>query len=588
MFGSIRWRIVIPFMVVVVLAVAALTVYVTQFVRQVHLDDLQGQLTTEARLLSQALEAQFADGASVEPLDDMAREWAALLNARVTIIGNDGTVLGESHEDRLQMDNHLYRPEVQQALASGEGSSIRFSRTLGYDMLYTAVPIVVGGQVKGFARVSLLLSEIEGHVARLHRTIWLGALVAALAAGLLASFSSARVVRPVRELTHVAERMAEGDFGARLFPRTDDEVGELSRAFNAMAAQLEQKMALLAEEQGRMASVLTHMADGVLITDGAGLVRLMNPAAARLLDVSEVAVKGRSFGHAVRHHRLIALWKRSFETGKEQEETIEMHQQGSFLRAIVTPLREGDAQGSVVILQDLTRIQRLEQVRRDFVSNVSHELRTPLASLKALVETLRDGALEDPQAAGRFLDSVEGEVDALAQMVQELLELSRIESRQVPMHFEVASVEKAVLPPVERLRPQAVRAGLTLTVAPLAGLPPVSVDVERIHQVVTNLVHNAVKFTPSGGSVEVGAQATGDEVVVYVKDTGVGIPAEDVARIFERFYKADRARSGGGTGLGLAIAKHIVQAHGGRIWVESVEGRGSTFRFTIPLRRTET
>jgi two-component system phosphate regulon sensor histidine kinase PhoR len=248
----------------------------------------------------------------------------------------------------------------------------------------------------------------------------------------------------------------------------------------------------------------------------------------------------------------------------------------------------------VVILQDLTKIRRLDTVRRDFISNISHELRTPLASLKALVDTLRDGALEDPPAAQRFLDRIETEVDALTQMVQELLELSRIESRQAPLSLDPTSVADVVIPPTERLRPQAERASLSLRVDVPSELPHVLADTERVQQVVTNLVHNAIKFTQPGGQVSVRAYADGGDgrspvdvsrdptVVIEVADTGVGIPIDDVPRIFERFYKADRARSGGGTGLGLAIAKHIVQGHGGHIWAESVEGQGSTFCFSLP------
>jgi two-component system phosphate regulon sensor histidine kinase PhoR len=325
------------------------------------------------------------------------------------------------------------------------------------------------------------------------------------------------------------------------------------------------------------------MADGAIITDGSGLVRLINPAAARLLGVTEPEALGRSFAQVVRHHRLIDLWQRSREGGQVLEETVEMHRQDVFLRAIVTPLDEEGAEGTLTILQDLTRVRRLETVRRDFISNISHELRTPLASLKALVETLRDGAMDDPKAAGRFLNRVETEVDALTQMVQELLELSRVESGQVPLNLVRTDVSELFTRTAERLRPQAERAGLTLSVSLPPDVPRVLADAERMQQVVVNLLHNAIKFTPPGGQVAISAESAGTEVIVSVRDTGVGIAAENLERIFERFYKADRARSGGGTGLGLAIAKHIVQAHGGRIWAESVEGKGSVFRFALPV-----
>jgi two-component system phosphate regulon sensor histidine kinase PhoR len=238
----------------------------------------------------------------------------------------------------------------------------------------------------------------------------------------------------------------------------------------------------------------------------------------------------------------------------------------------------------MVILQDLTRIHRLETVRRDFVSNISHELRTPIASLKALVETLRVAALDDPPAAQRFLDRAEEEVDALTQLVQELLELSRIESGKVPLRLTATAVEEVVLLPVERLRAQAERNNLTLNMDIPLDLPLVLADASRIQQVIGNLVHNAVKFTPEGGTVEVRARLDeeGTAVELSVIDTGVGIPTADLSRIFERFYKADRARSGGGTGLGLAISRHLVKAHGGQLEVKSKEGKGSTFYFSLP------
>ena len=259
-----------------------------------------------------------------------------------------------------------------------------------------------------------------------------------------------------------------------------------------------------------------------------------------------------------------------------------MDRENLSLRIIVTPLHEPGTQGNLVMLQDLTQIRRLEIVRRDFVSNISHELRTPLASLKALVDTLRDGALDDRPAAEHFLDSIETEVDALTQMVQELLELARIESGQVPVRLRPAALADLINPPVERLSSQAERAGVNLTVSLAPDLPMVLADPERVQQVITNLVHNAIKFTPEKGSITITAETATREVIVEVSDTGVGIAPKDLPRVFERFFKADRARSAGGTGLGLAIARHIVQAHGGRIWAKSIEGEGSTFFFSLP------
>jgi two-component system phosphate regulon sensor histidine kinase PhoR len=479
---------------------------------------------------------------------------------------------------------------------------MRYSATLGYEMMYAAVPIRPAtaqgseGPVLGVMRVALPLGEIETNADRLRHQIMLAGLGVALVAALLAVLIAGRTTRPVRQLTEVAERMAAGDLDARQFPASRDEVGQLTRAFNHMADRIREQLTTLAEERGRLEAVLDHMADGVLITGGNGRVELINAAAARLLDTDEERALSHSFAQVAPYHPLIELWKACRERGEEQVDMVEVSRHGLFLQAIVTPfgyrssqeeqgepLDEAGAEGYLVILQDLTRVRRLETVRRDFISNISHELRTPLAGLKALVDTLRGGAIKDRRAAKRFLKRMDAEVDTLTQMVEELLELSRIESGQAPLRMAPTLVSEVVVPPVDRLRPQAERAGVEFTVLLPAELPPVLVDAERARLVLTNLVHNAIKFTPPGGQITVGAQPAGEDITISVQDTGVGIPADDLPRIFERFYKADRARSGGGTGLGLAIAKHIVQGHGGRIWAESIEGEGSTFYFTLPV-----
>jgi two-component system phosphate regulon sensor histidine kinase PhoR len=618
MFRRIRWRIAVPYVALILGVMAVMVIYLSGTVRRIYLESLEAQLSGEAVLIGDAIgpDDPWQD---VENLDPVAYRYARLLGARVTIIGIDGTVLGESHRSRIGMDNHLGRPEVQQALRAGTGSSIRYSETVGYDMLYAAVRLGSREGPVGFARVALPLSEADARVAQLQRTLLVGALVTTLLAAGLAIAMAERTARPIRRLTAVAERLAAGDLDARLLPSGRDEVAQLTRAFNNMADQLRSQVDTLAREQSRLSAILENAASGIIITDAEGHVELINPAAARLLDTTQERALGASFAQAVRYHQLIELWQRCREEQEEQNGVVEILLQDLFLQAIVKPFREAGVQGYLAILQDLTRIRRLETVRRDFISNISHELRTPMAGLKALVDTLRDGALEDPPMARRFLDRMEGEVDALTQMVEELLELSRIESGQIPLRLQPTPVAEVVVPPVERLRPQAERAGLKLTVDLPRDLPPLMADAERAQRVVTNLVHNAIKFTPTGGQVQVSAHETsgplstdgedmlgaGRWIVVAVHDNGTGIDPDDLPRIFERFYKADRARSGGGTGLGLAIAKHVVQGHGGQVWAESPSTgphwedgapragsqdprrRGSTFYFAlVPARVT--
>lgn len=585
MFRHIRWRIAIPYALLILAITVLLMVYLSGFMRQVYQDNLKTQLADEARLLADALEPFLVSDMPQMELDARADYYAQLIGARVTLIAPDGIVWGDSHEDWAMMENHLYRPEVQQALAGGSGSSIRHSQTLGQDMLYVAIPAVSDQKPVAVVRVALPLDQVNRQIARLNQTVLIAGSAVTILAALLAVFIADLTTRPIHQLTQMAERLASGEMDAHLVLPTAGEMGHLIRAFNDMAAQLCTKMAALDAETSRLSAVLDNMAGGVLIADAEGLVRLINPAAALLLETDREAALGGTVAQVVRHHEIIELWQRCRERGVEQSDVIEMSHRGLFVQAIVQPFYEARARGYLFILQDLTRIRRLETIRRDFISNISHELRTPLAGLKAVVETLRDGALEDPPAAQRFLDRMETEVDAMTQMVEELLELSRIESGQVPLKLKPTAVAELVRPPLERLEPQAERAGLTLVVELAPDLPLVLAETERIQRVVTNLVHNAIKFTPAGGQVKVigcrwqvgngkGPSAApdltlGEWVIIQVRDTGVGISPDDLPRIFERFYKADRSRSGGGTGLGLAIARHIVQAHGGRIWVES-------------------
>lgn len=404
---------------------------------------------------------------------------------------------------------------------------------------------------------------------------------------LIGAIVASRTSTPLRNLTQIANRITDGDLNARLLPQTRDEVGTFTRAFNRMSEKLAEQLARLDEAHSQLATAVDYMADGVIVTDERGYVQLVNPAAARMLEIDREEVNGRSFAEVARHHQLIDLLQRCQQLGEEQTEAVEIGRE-LFLQTIMTPFRERNTLSYLVILQNLTPIRHLQTVRRDFISNISHELRTPLASLRAIVDTLQDHALEDSELAERFLQRAETEIDVMTQMVEELLELSRIESGQVPLQLSQTAVSDLILSPVERIREMAHRRQIELILDIPLGLPPVQADSNRIHQVITNLVHNAIKFTDEGGKITLKAfedkKRFPGTVTITVADTGDGIPGEDIPRIFERFYKSDRARTRqrGGTGLGLAICKHIVELHNGRIWVKSKEGKGSTFYFTLP------
>jgi two-component system phosphate regulon sensor histidine kinase PhoR len=377
----------------------------------------------------------------------------------------------------------------------------------------------------------------------------------------------------------ILQRTARGDASLLDLPASEVRLEDLSNAVRELALSQHARISALDAERSKLAAVLDQMIDGVLIADAEGRVQFANPAAVKMFE-TPLAV-GHTVAEVLRHYQLIETWQRCQQSNEMQTQSVEITARRQFLQLIAIPDRH--AGGSLLLVQDLTRVRRLEAVRRDFISNVSHELRTPLASLKALTETLQQGALEDPPAARRFLGRIETEVDALTQMAQELLELTRIESGQVPLELKAAAPQDLLASAAERMHAQAERAGLVLKVECPEELPAVRADPPRMEQVLVNLIHNAVKFTRPGGEVVLSAQQEGEFVRFAVCDTGAGISPDDLPRIFERFYKADRARSGGGTGLGLSICRHLVEAHGGRIWAESEEGRGSTFYFTLPL-----
>jgi two-component system phosphate regulon sensor histidine kinase PhoR len=356
------------------------------------------------------------------------------------------------------------------------------------------------------------------------------------------------------------------------------ELENLSNAIAALKSSFDLRLVELDSDNARLSTVLAQLTDGVLIADANGLVQFSNPAARKLFNTDDPI--HHSVAEVVRNHQLIEAWRQSQQTRELRTESVELASRKHFLQLVVIP--DEHAGGSLLVVQDLTRVRKLETIRRDFISNVSHELRTPLASLKALTETLQSGAIADPEAGPRFLSRITTEVDALTQMAQELLDLSRIESGQVELNIAPLSPKKLLLSAGDRMRLQVERAGLNLSVHCEDGARDIRADKARLEQVLVNMIHNAVKFTKSGGEIVLEAEAGSGAVRFAVRDTGAGIPSESLARIFERFYRVDRSRTGSGTGLGLSISKHIVEAHGGRIWAESEEGRGSVFYFEIP------
>ncbi len=577
---SIVYRIAIPYLILVTVILIALGAFLTNYMDKTYVDQLTVNQYASTRLFANQIAPILDQGEPYPTLADLTSQTSYLLGTRITVILPNGKVIADSERDASSLENHLDRPEVQGAVNGQETSEIRYSDTLRTRLLYTATPIRWNGKVIGVARMAVSLASIETHTNQFRGIIFATAGITALLVILLAFGITYQTVQPLSSLTAAVTRLESGKYVESIPGRRLDEIGRLSNAFNRMAAQISTQIKELSAERSKLSAVLATMSDGILIVDAEGQVELINPASERIFSISASESLGKSLAEVIRHHVIVDLWNKSRSSGEQQIVPLETPDR-LILQAIATPLETDDGR-TLILLQDYTRMRHLETVRRDFISNVSHELRTPLASLKALTETVQESALDDPPAARRFLERMSVEIDNMTQLVQELLELSKIESGRVSLERALIVPKELLQPAADRMRIQAERSGLSLSLDCPEDLPKVNVDAARMEQVLVNLIHNAIKFTPPGGAIHIRGWLQENEVIFAISDNGVGIAEEDLKRIFERFYKADRARSAGGTGLGLSIAKHLVESHGGRIWAESELGKGSTFFISIP------
>jgi two-component system phosphate regulon sensor histidine kinase PhoR len=529
-----------------------------------------------------------------DPADLLAwTDWMGHSGARVTVIDNTGRVLADSQHDPETMENHSNRPEIQQAFASGEGQSVRHSATLGRDLVYRAMrwdepsgsPVVI--------RMALPLAQVDESVSELRRRIYGASLVILLLGGIVSLTYFRVFAARVERLKDFSRRVAEGDFRPLPTERPRDELAELADSLNETAAWMDQTIRSLSGERNRSGAILRSMVEGVAVIDAQERLVFCNRAFSEIWNFDSAAIEGRPVIEAVRNSDLLGLIRRALrgEEGLRSEIAMGIVQHRNF-SVTATPVQalNGGApnekpSGAVVVLHDVTELRRLERVRHDFVANVSHEFKTPLTAIQGFAETLLSGALEDPRNNRRFLEIIRDHATRLAVLTDDLLKLARIEAGKLEVQFVSVQLAEVIERCTETSLLKANRKRIALEVDVAAGLPAVHGDASLLRDVVQNLLDNAIQYTPEGGRVRISATAGPREAVVAVDDTGIGIPVTDQERIFERFYRVDvaRSREAGGTGLGLSIAKHIVEAHGGRLWVESEVGHGSKFSFSVSL-----
>jgi two-component system phosphate regulon sensor histidine kinase PhoR len=539
------------------------------------------ELSEATALLAPLVAARAAAGAD---LQDFTVELTADSRLRLTLIAADGRVLADSARTAEQvrlMQNHATRPEVRAALARGAGTAVRRSATTGEAYAYAA-RAVAGPSGPLIVRLAQPVGLLPALGAPLRGALLLAIATAVLAAVAVSAWLTRRLFAPLSRLIAGADRLAAGDLAARLEVPDEQELATLALSLNRLAATVEERIAAARAERDHLRAILAAMADGVLVTDAAGRAILVNPEFRRLFGLA-AGVEGATPLEIARQPRVDDLVRRALAGGETAAVEIELDlPERRALSLTAAPL---PGRGAVVVARDLTPFARLAETRRDFVANVSHELKTPLAAIHGYAETLRDGALADPATATRFTERILDSSRRLQALLEDLLTLSRLESPAGQRERQEVDLGEAARHAIETLTPAAAERGVDLELRD-GSPPPLPGDPDALERLLLNLVDNALKYNRPGGRVTVAVARRGDEAVLEVADTGIGIPSEVLPRIFERFYRVDkgRSRAEGGTGLGLAIAKHVAQAHGGRIEVESEPGRGSTFTVRLPYR----
>ncbi len=581
------WRVYPYYFFVILISLMLVAVYGASEMKSLYMHQVSGTLEARARVAERLLRPFLATGDTVS-LNRECHEIAQISDTRITVIDARGSVLGDSHEDPHLMENHGMRPEIVMAYSGKVGVKTRYSNTLQANLLYVAIPVRQDDHVTAVVRAAVPLSEAESALASFYRNITIGGAIVVVFAALVSIVVLKRLTDPLRELRNAAGRFAAGDLDARLPVPVTEEIADLSESMNRMAEQLDLRIKTIAQQRNEREAILSSMSGGILALDADERIVALNRAAADFLDLDIAQSHGKPFYEVIRVSPVLEFIEKAWQNPDITETEIAMPgTTDKYLQARAAALTDssGERVGIVVVFNDITRLKKLESIRRDFVANVSHELRTPITAITGSVETLLDGAADNENDRRRFLEIIARHSDRLNSLIEDLLSLAQIESTNEQTGTKLTRgnlngiVQASIMACEEKARQRQVQLSCSCDENLEANM-----NEGQLEQAITNLIVNAIKYSDPGATVAVNVTSDGDDIVISVHDDGVGIAAEHLPRLFERFYRVDeaRGRDAGGTGLGLAIVKHVAAAHRGHVSVDSTLGQGSTFRIHLP------
>lgn len=585
MFKSYRWKLLSAYLLIIAIILGLLGSIVFVNLKSYYLNNLEERLTKEAFLVADMTKYRNGDIAGTRSYQDICNMAAQDSAARITIINANGVVLGDSSAQSDQMDLHGNRPEVYAALHGEIGVEMRYSDTVNMNMLYVAVPFD-NGEINGAVRIALPLTDLQSMYNHILSVMLFAVVVCGLLAFALSFIMAQYFSRPLQDITAAVKDMADGNLKRRTSYHSRDEMGELAQAFNEMGQHIEKSMCEVSEVKKRLEALLNNTVNGIVMIGADGRLTYANPAAASLLGLSSDFM-GRKHAEVISTYELLNMIDEARSTMQPVKRSIVLHTLGArTVEANVVPIRNEQitSQDVLLVLNDITEIKRLEKVRKDFIANVSHELKTPVATISGFSETLLDEGGKNPENVIEFTQIIYDEAQRLSLLIYDLLELSKLESDENNLNMQKLDLSQLVGENVDRMVKVARLRNINIEYQQPSPAIELISDMDSINQILSNLLDNAINYSMDGGQIEVKLEELSDLVKISVNDSGIGIPGKEITRIFERFYRVDKARSRktGGTGLGLAIVKHLVENLGGQVTVTSTMGQGSTFSFTLP------